>query len=144
VGESQSCYVPPLTLSRSSTGLFRTWYPEPLTAITLERIESWKGRRLNTGRKGTTVLRDLFALSSVLSRAVKVGELPENPVRRVDKPRIDRRPKVRFLDDAEERRLRDALHAATCKCAKPASLRMSGGKLVTGRCFLPCRSSEIT
>jgi integrase len=98
--------------------LFRTWYPEPLTAITLERIESWKGRRLNTGRKGTTVLRDLFALSSVLSRAVKVGELPENPVRRVDKPRIDRRPKVRFLDDAEERRFRDALHARAVQMCK--------------------------
>jgi integrase len=116
----EETYTPWVRASRARTAantleklyrLFRTWYPEPLTAITLERIESWKGRRLNTGRKGTTVLRDLFALSSVLSRAVKVGELPENPVRRVDKPRIDRRPKVRFLDDAEERRLRDALHA---------------------------------
>src|ERR1700732_1989918 len=30
--------------------LFRTWDPEPLTAITVERIESWKARRLNAGR----------------------------------------------------------------------------------------------
>jgi Arm DNA-binding domain len=29
--------------------LFRTWYAEPLTAITVERIESWKARRLNEG-----------------------------------------------------------------------------------------------
>jgi len=91
--------------------LFRTWYPEPLTAITLERIESWKARRLNAGRSAATVLRDLFTLSSVLRRAVTVGELTENPVRRVDKPRIDRRGKVRFLDQAEESRLRDALKA---------------------------------
>src|SRR5258707_6041309 len=48
-------------------------------------------------------------LSSVLRRAVRAGELTENPVRRVDKPRIDRRGKVRFLDQAEESRLRDAL-----------------------------------
>lgn len=89
--------------------LFRTWYPEPLTSITSERIELWKVRRLNTGRRPTTVLRDLFTLSSVLGRAVKVGELPTNPIRRVDKPRFDRRPKVRFLDDAEESRLRRAL-----------------------------------
>jgi hypothetical protein len=47
----------------------------------------------------------------VLRRAVRAGELPENPVRRVDKPRIDRRGKVRFLDQAEESRLRDALKA---------------------------------
>ncbi len=50
---------------------FRTWYPEPLTAITVERIESWKARRLNAGRSAATVLRDLFTLSSVLRRAVR-------------------------------------------------------------------------
>ncbi len=59
--------------------LFRTWYPEPLTAITVERIESWKARRLNEGRSPATVLRDLFTLSSVLRRAAKAGELTENP-----------------------------------------------------------------
>jgi integrase len=90
---------------------FRTWYPEPLSAITVERVEAWKARRLNEGRSPSTVLRDLFTLSSVLRRAVKAGELTENPVRRVDKPRVDRRGKVRFLDQAEETRLRDALKA---------------------------------
>ena len=90
---------------------FRTWYLEPLTAITVERVEAWKARRLNEGRSPLTVLRDLFTLSSVLRRAVKAGELTENPVRRVDKPRIDRRGKVRFLDQAEETLLRDALKA---------------------------------
>ena len=88
---------------------FRTWYPEPLTAITVERIEAWKARRLHEGRSPATVLRDLFTLSSVLQRAVKAGELTENPMRRVDKPRIDRRGKVRFLDEDEELRLRKAL-----------------------------------
>jgi integrase len=90
---------------------FRTWYPEPLTAITVERVEAWKVRRLNEGRNPVTVVRDLYTLSSVLRRAVKAGELTENPVRRVDKPRIDRRGKVRFLDQAEESRLRAALQA---------------------------------
>jgi integrase len=113
-------YTTWLTASRPRTAantlaklhrLFRTWYPEPLTAITVERIESWKARRLNAGRSAATVLRDLFTLSSVLRRAVKAGELEENPVRRVDKPRIDRRGKVRFLDQAEESRLREAMKA---------------------------------
>ncbi len=90
---------------------FRTWYPEPLTAITVERVEAWKVRRLNEGRNPVTVVRDLYTLSSVLRRAVKAGELTENPVRRVDKPRVDRRGKVRFLDQAEETRLRQALRA---------------------------------
>jgi integrase len=88
---------------------FRTWYPEPLTAITVERIEFWKARRLGEGRSPSTILRDLFTLSSFLRRAVKAGELADNPVRRVDKPRIDRRGQVRFLDEVEEAQLRTAL-----------------------------------
>jgi integrase len=102
---------------------FRTWYPEPLTAITVERIESWKARRLNEGRSPATVLRDLFTLSSVLRRAVKAGELTENPMRRVDMPRIDRRGKVRFLDEAEESRLRKEL---TERDERMKRLRASG------------------
>jgi integrase len=111
-------YAPWVRVSRPRTSgntleklhrLFRTWYPEPLASVTTERIELWKARRLNSGRKPTTVLRDLFTLSSVLSRAVRVGELPANPIRRVDKPRFDRMPKIRFLDDSEEARLRNAL-----------------------------------
>jgi integrase len=94
---------------------FGTWFDEPLTTITIERLESWKTRRLNAGRKAITVLRDLFTLSSVLSRATKLGLLLENPIRRVDKPRFDRRPNVRFLDDAEEFRLREALKARDAK-----------------------------
>jgi site-specific recombinase XerD len=68
-------------------------------------------RRLNAGCAATTVLRDMFTLSSVLSRAVRLGKLADNPIRRVEKPRIDRRPKIRFLDEQEESRLREALHA---------------------------------
>jgi integrase len=95
--------------------LFGTWFSEPLTAITIERIESWKIRRVNAGCSSTTLLRDMFTLSSVLSRAVKLGKLAENPIRKVEKPRIDRRPKIRFLDDAEEFRLREALKARDAK-----------------------------
>src|SRR5258708_28000053 len=57
----------------------------------------------------------MFTLSSVLSRAVKLGKLAENPIRKVEKPRIDRRPKIRFLDDAEESRLRETLRVRDAK-----------------------------
>jgi integrase len=120
----EGTYTPWVRANRPRTGentleklhrLFGTWFDEPLTTITIERLESWKIRRLNTGRKPITVLRDLFTLSSVLSRAVKLGLLVENPIRRVDKPRIDRRAKIRFLDDAEESRLRETLTARDAK-----------------------------
>jgi integrase len=55
------------------------------------------------------VRRELDLLSSVLTRAVKLDKLKVNPVCRLDRTRIDRNPKVRFLDIAEENRLRVAL-----------------------------------
>jgi integrase len=117
-------YAPWATANRSRTAtntleklnrLFGTWFSEPLTAITIERIESWKIRRVNAGCSGTTLLRDMFTLSSVLSRAVKLGKLAENPIRKVEKPRIDRRPKIRFLDEQEESRLRAELNSRDAK-----------------------------
>jgi integrase len=89
--------------------LFKPWMSEPLSALTVERIELWKGRRLQSGVKATTLLRELFALSSVLTRAVRVGQLASNPIRQVEKPRFDRRPRVRFLSVDEEARLREVL-----------------------------------
>lgn len=91
--------------------LFGTWLAEPLSTITVERIESWKIRRVNAGRVATTVMRDIFTLSTVLRRAVRVGKLKDNPVRWIDKPRIDRRPKIRYLDEPDEARLRAAMNA---------------------------------
>jgi integrase len=112
-------YAPWVKANRSRTAtntleklhrLYGTWFAEPLSAITIERIESWKVRRLNAGTTATTVLRDMFTLSSVLRRAIRLGKLMDNPIRRVEKPRIDRRPKVRFFSEDEESRLRAALN----------------------------------
>ena len=92
---------------------FAIWNSRPLSGITAEDIENWKVRRLNEGTAPSTVLRDVMALSGVLTRAVKLSKLADNPIRRVERPRIDRTPKVRYLgslgDDGEEKRLRDAL-----------------------------------
>jgi hypothetical protein len=117
---------------------FGTWFAEPLSTITVERIESWKIMRVNAGRVPTTVMRDIFTLSSVLRRAVRLGKLADNPVRWVDKPRIDRRPKVRFLDHQEESRLRAALSA---RDAEMRETRESGNvwRQERQRQSLPCR-----
>lgn len=96
------------TLQRLQT-CFGQWYTKALTEITVERIESWRTARLIEGTSPTTVLRDVMTLSGALRLAVKAKKLPTNPVRDVEKPRIDRTPKVRFLDSAEEQRLRTAL-----------------------------------
>ena len=88
---------------------FVAWYGRPLKEITAELVEDWKTGRLKDGRAATTVLRDIASLSAVMTRAVKTRKLESNPIRNVDKPRVDRRPKVRYLSDEEEARLRAAL-----------------------------------
>jgi integrase len=134
IDESYSSWVKvnrPRTAANSLDKLqrhFGSWYAEPLSAITAERLELWKGRRLSGGCKPITLLRDLFTLSSVLTRAVRMGKLATNPIRRVDKPRIDRQPKIRFLDAAEESRLRMALSerdAQMCLVRASANRRRS-------------------
>lgn len=90
---------------------FADWKQRPLTDIDVSRVESWKLERFAKGMKSSTVHRDLAALSGVLSRAVRLKKLATNPVHEVDKPKIDRAPKVRYLDKEEEQRLREALAA---------------------------------
>jgi integrase len=96
------------TLQRIATH-FGDWTPKPLSEITVELIERWRVDRLGAGTEPSTILRDVMTLSGVLTRAVKLGKLADNPVRRVERPRMDRTPKVRYLDTAEEKRLRQAL-----------------------------------
>jgi integrase len=96
------------TLQRIET-CFGAWRALPLDQISVERIENWKSARLAEGLSPATILRDVMTLSGVLTRAVKLRKLADNPVRHVDKPRIDRSPKVRFLSSDEEKHLRAAL-----------------------------------
>jgi len=88
---------------------FKPWLAEPLSAITVARVEAWKTEKLSGGLKPATVLRGLASLSGCLSHAVRIGALEDNPLRKVVKPKLDRSPKVRYLDEAEEARLRAAL-----------------------------------
>ena len=90
---------------------FGKWYGRPLSSITIDQVEDFRLKRINEGIAPSTVRRDLDALAGVLTRAVKLGRLTENVVRRVERPRLDRSPKVRYLDQQEEARLREALRA---------------------------------
>lgn len=98
------------TLQRFES-VFEKWRNRVLSALTVESIEDWKTAQLESGLAPGTVLRDTMLLSGVLTRAVKLRKLNDNPVRHLDKPRIDRTPKVRYLDKDEEKRLREALVA---------------------------------
>lgn len=91
--------------------LFGEWYPLQLRAITPKLIDEWKSSRRDKVTP-STLMRDMQTLSGVLQHAMQVGEIIDaNPLRKVRKPKLDRSPKVRFLDADEEDRLRDALSA---------------------------------
>ena len=100
------------SLQRIAT-CFGKWYPKPLTDITVELVERWRTDRISAGTEPSTVLRDVMTLSAVLTRAVKLKKLADNPVRQVERPKVDRTPRVRYLgslgDPAEEKRLRVAV-----------------------------------
>lgn len=89
--------------------LFGEWYPLQLAGITAKQIDEWKAARSLKVSKAT-LMRDLMALSGVFEHAREIGDvIDSNPVGKVSKPTLDRTPKVRFLDEHEEGRLRDVL-----------------------------------
>ena len=98
--------------------IFGHWNNAPLESITVDGVERWKLARIEQGLQPSTILRDLYALSGVLSHAVKRGKLSENILRKVDKPRMDRSPKVRYLSADENQRLRNALRARDTEMRK--------------------------
>lgn len=89
--------------------LFGAWYGKPLAAITPEDVDRWQTGRIRVGIAPATVQRELNYLASVLTRATKLKKLANNLARAVERPRIDRTPKIRYLDASEEKRLRNAL-----------------------------------
>jgi integrase len=94
---------------------FGKWRAKPLTSISVADIEGWSIKRANEGIEPSTVRRDLDVLSSVLTRAYKLGVVSENVARRVERPRLDRSAKVRYLAPDEEKRLRAELAARDAK-----------------------------
>jgi integrase len=95
--------------------IFGKWNARPLEQLTVQMFEEWKLERFSEGRKPSTITRDLATISGVLSRAVKMEKLKSNVIRRVDVPRLDRSPKVRYLSAVESSRFRAALRARDAK-----------------------------
>ncbi|MDX2105772.1 MAG: tyrosine-type recombinase/integrase [Candidatus Melainabacteria bacterium] len=80
-----------------------------LDEITPLAIEKWKQRKSQEGLKPSSIKRQLNNLQACLNRAVKWGALSQSPFDRVEKVKIDSSPKVRYLTEQEETKLREQL-----------------------------------
>lgn len=88
---------------------FSEFLPKKLPDLTPWLLEKWRSSRLKAGIKPSTINRDLAALKSAINRAVEWGILEVSPLGKVKPSKVDRKPKVRYLDEGEEGKLRDAL-----------------------------------
>ncbi|HEV2040805.1 MAG TPA: tyrosine-type recombinase/integrase [Casimicrobiaceae bacterium] len=84
---------------------------KPLTEITAWNVEKFKASRLKSGIKPATVNRDLDRIRAALNKAVEWGLLERNPISGVKRSKGGDASRVRYLDIAEEARLRKALVA---------------------------------
>jgi hypothetical protein len=83
----------------------------PLNDWSIFAVERWRAARLKAGTKAATINRDLDCLKAAFNRALAWRVIRTNPLVSVKRTKVDRNPIVRYLDAAEETRLRDALAA---------------------------------
>jgi len=82
---------------------------QPMSHITVRYIESWRTERTKSGRKPSTINRCVSALRAVLTKATDWEVIDEHPLRKLKALHVDSAPKVRYLSEAEEARLLEAL-----------------------------------
>lgn len=74
-------------------------------------VEKWRTQARKAGKKASTINREIASLKALLNKAVEWQYIERSPLAGgALKPlKSDDQPKVRFLSDSEEQRLRDAL-----------------------------------
>jgi len=115
--------------------VFEEFADKPLTEINAWIIEKWRAKRIKEGISPNTCNRDLATLKSALKRAQNWKMIDADALVTVKQARVDS-TRVRYLSDAEEKRLRDAL-AARDDEARAARLRANQWRAERGRELLP-------
>jgi integrase len=88
---------------------FKEFHNLKLFEITPWLVEKWRLRRQKDGVKPTTINRQLADLKACLTRAAQWGVVESNQIEKVKGSRIDSSPKIRYLAEDEESKLRKAL-----------------------------------
>ena len=90
---------------------FKTLLDRPLDKFTALDVERWRAGEVERGLSNQTINRDISSIKASFNRAVDWGLLAANSLAKIKKARVDDCLKVRYLSDAEERNLRDAIEA---------------------------------
>lgn len=90
---------------------FKHLLDKPLDTITALDVERWRAKQVERGLSNQTINRDISSIKASFNRAVDWGLLAVNPLAKVKKARVDDCLKVRYLNEAEEARLRAVIEA---------------------------------
>jgi len=96
-------------LRRLKTNFIEDFGAFLLSDVSPMLVEKWRTRRINDGKSAATINRDIAILKSALAKAVEWELIKEHPLTKLKPFRIDSNAKVRYLNQDEERMLKDAL-----------------------------------
>jgi integrase len=108
-----------MTSSRETLRKIASFYAEfgnkKLPEITAWSLEKYRSTRLRNGTSPSTANREMDTLRAAFNKAIEWGLMKTNPVSMVKHSRVDSLATVRYMDDDEDKRLRDALDAREAK-----------------------------
>ena len=95
--------------------------------ITEDLIDDWRLQRQNAGTNPATINRNINALKACLSYAVRRKLITTNPLFGIEKLDVEEGERVRYLDEGEEKRLRQALSESGERIRTMALFAMNTG-----------------
>lgn len=102
----------------------------PLPEVTTERIQTFVADKMAAGLAARSAINATIVLKRILGTAVDYGMLPENPVEKVARPRVER-TEMRFLNPPQLRELIQATQPSwRLLIALPALCGLRKGELL--------------
>lgn len=121
---------------------FVEWLNKPMMELNTWLVEGWRRRqRTTTNKSPITINRNLQRLQALLSRAVEWNVIERHPFAGLKPLKHDRSGRVRYLNEGEEARLREALLARETEL-RQARDRFNEWRRIRGRETFPPRVGE--
>ena len=103
------------SLIRDIRGLWGDYYQQDLRNLDDWFVTDWRNKRLACGIKPSTLNRNIALLRALLNKAVEWKIIEANPMRAIKQLKLDKIPKVRYLNEEELDRLHQAMASRDAK-----------------------------